>query len=79
MAVFSIDALVSIGMVVFTLNRLYTLFTKHQINVKGIVYSRAEQPIYYWFWVVAATVGLCAGLGLFYMAITLLIGRNPFA
>lgn len=53
-------------------NRLYVLFTKHRINVKGIVYSRAEQPIYYWFWIGAVSFGLCAGLGLFVLSLVML-------
>lgn len=72
-------AITSAGSVAFMVNRLYVLFTKHQINVKGFVYSRADQPIYYWFWVVAVTVALGASLGLFWIALDLLAGGNPFA
>ena len=58
-------------------NRLYVLFTKHQIKVKGFLYSQAEQPIGYWFWVGAATFGLCAGTGLFTLAMVVLLGWLP--
>ena len=78
MVVIVIDALVSIVMVAFMLNRLYVIFAEQQINVKGIIYSRVEQPIYYWFWVVAVTFGLCAGVGLLSLSITWLIGRASF-
>ena len=78
MVFFAIDALLSIGMASFMLNRLYVLFTKRQINVKGIIYSREQQPIYYWFWVAAVTFGLFAGLWNLYISIELFTGRNPF-
>lgn len=78
MIAFIFGALVSIGTVGFMLNRLYVLFTRRQIHVKGILYSRAEQPVFYWFWAVAFTVGLCAGLGLLAMSTEILVGHNPF-
>jgi hypothetical protein len=67
-------AITSAGLAAFMVNRLYVLFTKHSINVKGFNYSRADQPIYYLFWVGAATFGLCAGLGLCILSITVLTG-----
>ncbi len=70
-------AITSAGLAAFMVNRLYVLFTKHQINVKGFIYSRADKPIYYWFWVGAATFGLCAGLILFVLSIAVLRGWTP--
>jgi len=70
-------AVTSGGLAVFMVNRLYVLFTNHQINVKGFVYSQTEQPIGYWFWVVAATFGLCAGAGLFVLSMAVLMGWLP--
>ncbi len=58
-------------------NRLYVLFTKQRINVKGFTYSREEQPIYYWFWVGAAIFGLCAGLSLCILSVAFLSGWMP--
>jgi hypothetical protein len=70
-------AITSAALAAFMLNRLHVLFTKHQINVKGFTYSRADQPIYYWFWVGAVTFGLCAGLSLFVLSIGVLGGWIP--
>lgn len=70
-------AVTSGALAVFMVNRLYVLITKHQINVKGFIYSRTEQPIYYWFWVGAAAFGLCAGLSLFVLSIGVLRGWMP--
>ena len=70
-------AITAAGLTAFMVNRLYVLFTKHQINVKGFIYSRAEQPIYYWFWVGAATFGLGAGLSLCVLSIAVLRGWMP--
>ena len=67
-------AVTSGGLAAFMVNRLCVLITKHQIKVKGIVYSRAEQPISYWFIAGAAAFGLCAGLSLFVLSIAALTG-----
>ncbi len=63
---------VSGGLAVFMSNRLYVLFKKKKLTVKGITYSLEQRPIYYWFLVVAATFGLLAGLAIFVLSATAL-------
>lgn len=55
-------ALVGFGLSAFMVNRLYVGIGGHQINVKGITYSRSATPIAYWLVMIMAVFGLCFGL-----------------
>lgn len=66
-------ALVGFGLVTFMVNRLYVGIGQHQINVKGIPYSRSSTPIAYWITMTLAAFGLCWGLLIGCAGIMLLI------
>lgn len=55
-------ALVGFGLSAFMVNRLYVGIGGHQINVKGITYSRSSTPVMYWIVMTMAGLGLCFGL-----------------
>ena len=53
--------LTGFGLAAFMVNRLYVLFTRKQINVHGITYSREHTPIMYWLEALMIVFGLLAG------------------
>lgn len=55
-------ASVDFGLSAFMVNRLYVGIGGHQINVKGVTYSRSSTPIAYWIVMTMAVFGLCFGL-----------------
>ena len=46
----------------FMVNRLYVGLSRRAIQIKGVVYSRAHEPIMYWIVMVLAVWGIAVGL-----------------
>lgn len=47
----------------FMVTRVYLLIFRGELNVKGIVYSRASTPIQYWITTIMAIAGMTLTLG----------------
>ena len=55
----------------FLASRIYLLFTKGELNVKGVTYSKERTPIMYWITVINVTVGMLLCL---FVAVILVFG-----
>ena len=72
-------AIMSLGLAGFSMNRLYVLVTRGEINVKGFLYSKTKNPIFYWFWIFSFVFGIVMGLLLFALSIGVFLAGGPRA